>query len=173
MKGDEHLADEDKEPERGVGCFASAIWVCYTMNRLPQTNLKKGGLPVKRQESAEDYLETILTLEKKNGMVRSIDIVHEMGFSKPSISRAMSKLREAGQIVMDESGYIKLTESGRQRASEIYERHWLLTEYLITIGVPPEIAAEDACRIEHDLSHETFYAMREHYYKEHKNRKAQ
>lgn len=127
----------------------------------------------RRQESAEDYLETILALEKKNGVVRSIDIVHAMGYSKPSISRAMSKLREAGQITMDESGYIRLTESGRQRASEIYERHWLLTEYLITIGVPPEIAAEDACRIEHDLSHETFCAIREHYYREHQNPKPQ
>ena len=107
-------------------------------------------------ESAENYLETILVLHQKNGEVRSIDIVNEMNFSKPSVSVAMKHFREDGYIVMDENGYISLTEKGLEIAQKIYERHTLLTDLLVKMGVSEDTAAQDACRIEHDLSDETF-----------------
>ena len=115
---------------------------------------------MKIQESAENYLETILMLKEERGMVRSIDIVRHMNFSKPSVSRAMSLLRENGYISMDKEGFIELTDQGI--ASTIYERHQLLTEWLTRLGVSPETAAADACRIEHDLSAETFQKIKEH-----------
>ena len=118
---------------------------------------------MKRQESSEDYLETILILEKKNGNVRSVDIAHEMSFSKPSISRAMSRLRENGLISINESGKIVLTETGRKRADEVYSRHQMLASYLVTLGVPEDVAAADACRIEHDISPITFQKMQEYF----------
>lgn len=107
-------------------------------------------------ESAEDYLETILILKNRLGMVRSIDIVHEMNFSKPSISIAMKRLRENGYIEMDAEGYITLLPPGLEIAQNIYTRHQVLTEFLTRLGVTPEVAAEDACKIEHDISDETF-----------------
>ena len=107
-------------------------------------------------ESGEDYLETRFILNQKNGSVRSIDIASHMNYSKPSVSRAMSILREAGMISMDDDGGIHLTEKGEQKASGVYERHRILTEFLISLGVSPETAEKDACRIEHDLSEETF-----------------
>ena len=113
-------------------------------------------------ESAENYLETILILQKRNGNVRSIDIVNELDYTKPSVSIAMKHLRENGQIEMDRAGYITLLESGRAIAEKMYERHTLLSKWLISLGVPPEIAAEDACRIEHVLSTETFDAIKKH-----------
>ena len=117
---------------------------------------------VHSNESAEDYLETILVLQKEKGVVRSIDIVHQMHYSKPSVSRAMGLLRDRGHILMDRDGWITLTDSGRTIAERIYERHCLLTQWLIRLGVSPDVAAEDACRLEHDLSDETFQCMKNH-----------
>ncbi len=113
-------------------------------------------------ESAEDYLETILILRERNGQVRSIDIATEMNYSKPSISVAMKKLRENGYILMDSDGFITLTDSGYQIASNIYDRHKVLTAFFISLGVNEKTAAEDACKIEHDLSEETFEKIRKH-----------
>lgn len=117
---------------------------------------------MKIQQSAEDYLETILMLKEKKPMIRSIDIVNELGYSKPSVSVAMKNLRENGYISMDHEGYITLEPSGRKIAETIYERHTLLTKFLIHLGVPEGIAAEDACRIEHVLTPESFKAIKEH-----------
>ena len=113
------------------------------------------------QESAEDYLETILILKNRLGQVRSIDIVREMNFSKPSISIAMKRLRENGYIEMDAEGYITLLPPGLEIAQNIYARHRLLTEFLIQLGVSPETAAVDACKIEHDISQETYQKILE------------
>ena len=113
-------------------------------------------------ESAENYLETILILQKRNGNVRSIDIVNELDYTKPSVSIAMKHLRENGLIEMDRAGYITLLDSGRAIAEKMYERHTLLSKWLVSLGVPSEIAAEDACRIEHVLSTETFDAIKKH-----------
>lgn len=113
-------------------------------------------------ESGENYLETILVLHQRTGFVRAIDIATELSFSKPSVSRAMSVLREAGHIEVARDGQITLTESGRAIAEKIYERHQLLTEYLTALGVSPEIAAEDACRMEHVISEESFQKLKEH-----------
>lgn len=117
---------------------------------------------MKIHESAENYLETILVLKERLGNLRSIDIANEMKFSKPSVSIAMRNLRENGYINMDKNGYITLLPAGREIAERIYERHRLLTGWLTALGVPPEIAAEDACRMEHVLSAETFEAIRAH-----------
>ena len=113
-------------------------------------------------ESLEDYLETILDLQNKNGQVRSIDIANEMNFSKPSVSVAMKNLREKKYITMAADGYITLTESGKKRAESVMERHTLLSDWLISIGVNKETALADACKIEHDLSEETFDAIKKH-----------
>ena len=112
-------------------------------------------------ESAEDYLEQILMLQEKKGVVRSIDIANSMGYSKPSISIAMKHLRENGYVTMNEDNYISLTEKGSEIASRIYNRHLTLTQLLVKLGVPQEIAEKDACKIEHDLSPESFAAIRE------------
>ncbi len=119
-------------------------------------------MAAKIQESGEMYLETILILSKKKNIVRSIDIVEYMGFSKPSVSRAMARLREDKYIVMDADGFIALTEKGRALAGKIYERHTALTRFLVGIGVDEETAAADACKMEHDISDETFEAMKRH-----------
>ncbi len=116
---------------------------------------------MKIMESAENYLETILILKNKSGSVRSIDIVAETGFTKPSISRAVKHLRENGYITVGEHGHIDLTESGREIAEKIYERHRLLSKYLMKIGVSEETALEDACRIEHVISEESFSRLKE------------
>lgn len=123
---------------------------------------------MKIQESAENYLETILRLKNEKGMVRSIDIARAMNFTKPSVSRAMSLLRTNGYIQMDKEGWIILTDSGMEIASRIYERHKFLSSWLEAIGVTPEVAAQDACRIEHDISQETFQMLRQ-YIEERKN----
>ena len=117
---------------------------------------------MKVMESAENYLETILVLQNRLPQVRSIDIVNELGFSKPSISVAMKNLREKGLILMNRDGHITLTDSGRQIAEMIYERHTLLTKWLTALGVDEKIAAEDACRIEHVISRESFDAIKRH-----------
>ncbi len=113
-------------------------------------------------ESGEMYLETILILTIRDKTVRSIDVAKYMGFSKPSVSRAVSRLKEQGYITVDPEGNILLTESGRTIAEKIYERHRVLTAMLIRLGVSEEIAAEDACKIEHDISDETFAAIKRH-----------
>lgn len=112
-------------------------------------------------ESAEDYLECILMLREKKGMVRSIDIVREMNYSKPSVSVAMKRLRENGYLQMDAGGYITLLPPGEEIARRIYARHRLLTEFLTQLGVPPETAAADACKIEHDLSEESYERIKQ------------
>ena len=116
---------------------------------------------MKIQESAENYLETILVLKQKNGSVRSIDIATEMGFSKPSISYAMKQFKENGLITIDNAGNIVLTEKGLAIAEATYERHKLLTAVLISLGVSDETAKEDACRIEHYLSNESFQKIQD------------
>lgn len=107
-------------------------------------------------ESAEDYLETILVLKERKGAVRSIDIARELNFSKPSVSVAMKKLRENGYLEVDEEGFITLLPPGAEIAQRIYTRHRLLTQFLEGLGVSPENAAADACKIEHDISAESF-----------------
>lgn len=111
-------------------------------------------------ESGEDYLETILVLHNRNGEVRSIDIAAELDYSKPSVSVAMKNLRERECITVDKGGYITLTEKGRAIAEKVYERHVLFTNWLISLGVSEDTAAEDACRIEHCLSAESFEAIK-------------
>jgi len=115
----------------------------------------------KPPESVENYLEAILVLQKRNGSVRSIDIAREMGFSKPSISVAMKNLRASDYIVMQD-GQITLTESGYVIARRVYDRHMLLTEWLIALGVDEQTADEDACKMEHGLSEESFVAIQRH-----------
>lgn len=116
---------------------------------------------MKIQESGENYLETILMLENRTGRVRSVDVANEMGFTKPSISRAMSILKKAGLVDFDGDGYLVLTDAGRARANQVYERHQLITNYLVKVlGVPQVIAEQDACRIEHVISAETFEAIK-------------
>lgn len=112
-------------------------------------------------ESAEDYLERILMLRLKNGMVRSIDIVRDLDYSKPSVSVAMKRLRENGYIEMDADGYISLLPPGEAIATRIYARHQVLTQFLVQLGVSPENAAADACKIEHDLSEESYERIKE------------
>lgn len=113
------------------------------------------------QESGEMYLETILLLSKK-GSVRSLDIAEYMEYSKPSVSRAVNILKNAGYISVDKSGYITLTETGHERAAKIYERHTMLSEFLQLLGVSAETAAEDACKMEHIISDESFDAIKNH-----------
>lgn len=117
---------------------------------------------MKIHQSAEDYLEKILMIQERKGEVHSIDIANELGFSKPSVSVAMKNLRLAGYISMDESGCITLEEPGYEIATRIYQRHKLLTRILISLGVDEQTAAEDACKIEHDLSPETFDRLAEY-----------
>ena len=117
---------------------------------------------LKIRESAENYLETILILGQKNGNVRSIDIAHELEFKKPSVSVAMKNLRENGYIRVDDNGFITLTESGRQIAETMYERHLLFSRWLMDLGVNEKTAVEDACKMEHVLSQESFNAIKKH-----------
>ena len=113
-------------------------------------------------ESGEMYLETMLVLSNEKGAFRAIDVSEKMGFSKPSVSRAMSILKRDGYITVDNLGLISLTDSGRLIAENIYERHQVLTSTLIALGVSEETASEDACRIEHYISDETFQAFKNH-----------
>lgn len=112
-------------------------------------------------ESAEDYLECILMLHSQKGAVRSIDIVHELSYSKPSVSIAMKRLRENGYVEMDTDGFITLTDAGEAIAQRIYERHRVLTAFLTRLGVSAETAAADACKIEHDISEESYEKIKE------------
>ena len=114
------------------------------------------------QESGEMYLETILILSKSQNSVRSVDVGEYMGYSKPSVSRAVSLLISGGYLTMEESGFLHLTEAGKELAEKIYERHRLLTELFVRLGVTAETAEADACRIEHAISDETFDALKRH-----------
>ena len=117
----------------------------------------------KSHESSEDYLETILILREQNGNVRSIDIVNKMNYSKPSISIAMKKLKSEGMVEMDLNGYITLTAKGEEVAKRIYSRHKLLEKCLVAIGVDPDTAEEEACRIEHVIDDDTYYKINAFY----------
>ena len=119
---------------------------------------------MKIHESAENYLETILILQKRLGRVRSIDIANKLEFTKPSVSIAMKNLRENGYINMDLNGHITLTEAGREVAERIYERHTVITNILMALGVDSETAQADACKIEDDISQKSFECMKKHFY---------
>lgn len=120
------------------------------------------------QESGEMYLETILILSNRQEHVRSIDISEYMNYSKPSISKAMGHLKEGGYIAVDSNGYITLTETGQEVATKIYERHNVLSRWLMNLGVSEQTAIDDACRMEHDISDESFEAVKRHLRNEHK-----
>lgn len=113
-------------------------------------------------ESGEDYLEAILVLRQQKGNVRSIDVAQHLGFSKPSVSRAVSILKANGYLIMEKDGRLELTPEGEANAQRVYERHRFLSEWLVKLGVTPEVAAADACRIEHDISAETFECLKRH-----------
>ena len=113
-------------------------------------------------ESAEMYLETIYQLSQERSTVRSVDVAESMGYSKPSVSRAVGLLKKGGYLLMEKDGALTLTESGLETAKKVYERHTILTSLLTRLGVSPEIAAEDACKMEHVLSDETFEAIKRH-----------
>ena len=121
---------------------------------------------MRNNESAEMYLETIQILKEKKAQVRAIDVAHETGYTKPSVSRAMGLLRKGGHIEVDENGFITLTEAGESLAKKILERHRVLTDFLIQIGVSPEVASDDACKMEHVISDDTFEKMKAHAAKE-------
>lgn len=114
------------------------------------------------QESGEMYLETILILSNKNKIVRSLDVAEYMGFSKPSVSRAVGLLKRGGYITVDGNGYLSLTDEGRYVAEKMYERHTTISGFLIRLGVNEKVASEDACKIEHDISDESFNAIKNH-----------
>jgi len=117
---------------------------------------------LKTHESAENYLETILILSHSGSPIRSIDIVNELDYSKPSVSIAMKNLRTDGYVAVDADGYITLTESGREIAQKMYDRHILISDWLIYLGVDRETAIKDACKIEHDMSEQSFSALKKH-----------
>lgn len=114
------------------------------------------------QESGEMYLETIYVLQKKANAVRSLDVAEYMGFSKPSVSRAVGILKSGGFINVDKSGFLTLTESGKEIACKIYEKHTLISKFLVSLGVSESVAAEDACKMEHYISDESFNAIKKH-----------
>ena len=122
---------------------------------------------MKIQESAENYLEAILMIKEHKEIVRSIDIVRVLNFSKPSVSVAMKNLKEAGFVTMDETGRIELTAEGEKIATKIYERHVKVSDWLTSLGVPRDIAEADACRMEHAISDKSFAAIKEHLRKAH------
>lgn len=118
---------------------------------------------MKIYESGENYLETIYMLKRRTGAVRSVDICTELGFSKPTISVALKKFREDNYVTVDESGYIELTAKGLEIAEKMYERHNLIAEFLIALGVDSDTAYADSCRIEHDISDQSFSAIKSHF----------
>ena len=117
---------------------------------------------MKIRKSAEDYLEAMLVMQERHGYIRSIDIAAELNVTKPSVSYATKRLRENGYITMDKEGLITLTEKGLEIAESMYERHRLLTQFFVRLGINEDVAREDACKIEHDLSEETFQAIKNH-----------
>lgn len=141
------------------------LYILHTFAVFPKdgsSHIKEAVFIMKIQESAENYLETILRLGERLPHVRSIDIVNELEFSKPSVSVAMKNLRQNGYIRMDSDGYITLTDTGMEIASKIYERHQILSCILIQLGVDPDTAAKDACRMEHVISENSFQAIKNH-----------
>ena len=132
--------------------------ICRLLNGI----CGESNIEMKVQESAENYLETILVLSLKGNNVRSIDIVNELEYSKPSVSVAMKNLREKGYIVMDNDGYITLTANGRKIADSMYERHVAITDWLVLLGVNKKTAVSDACKMEHVMSEESFLALKKH-----------
>ena len=129
-------------------------------------------MTVQLQESGEMYLETIYILSQREKGVRAVDVAEYMGFSKPSVSRAVGLLRSGGYLELDENGYLVLTEEGKHFAGRTYERHLFLTDFFVSIGVDKEIAAQDACKIEHDISDETFRAMKRYVRQQHEEQKS-
>jgi Mn-dependent DtxR family transcriptional regulator len=121
---------------------------------------------VQIRESAEDYLETILILKEENGNVRAIDIANRLGFTRPSVSIAMKNLRENGYITVSEDSLISLTPKGLAIAEQVYERHQILTDFFVRLGIDEAVAKADACRIEHDLSEQTFDKIKDYYFSE-------
>ena len=117
---------------------------------------------MKIQKSSQDYLEAMLMMQQEHGYIRSIDVAEHLGVTKPSVSYATKRLRENGYITMDREGFITLTDSGMAIAASMLDRHHTLTRFLITLGVDPKVAEEDACKIEHDISDETFAAICAH-----------
>ena len=117
---------------------------------------------MKIRKSAEDYLEAMLVMQERHGYIRSIDIAAELNVTKPSVSYATKRLRENGYITMDKEGLITLTKKGLEIAESMYERHRLLTQFFVRLGIREDVAREDACKIEHDLSEETFQAIKNH-----------
>lgn len=117
---------------------------------------------MKVHESREDYLETILILSRKNDRVRSIDVANELGYSRPSVSRAIKLLKEKNYITVEENGLIKFTEKGLKEAETVYDRHVVLTEFFVSLGIDEISASQDACRIEHVISEESFAALKKH-----------
>lgn len=151
----------------GTAGLSTAFWLlicaeglCYYIKKYEDSQW--GVIVLKIQESAENYLEAILVIHNRQGNVRSIDIANELSFSKPSVSVAMKNLRTNGYIEVDKEGFITLLDKGREIAEKIYERHTFITDWLTAMGVSPEVAAEDACRIEHVISSETFEALKAH-----------
>ncbi len=128
---------------------------------------------MKLQESGENYLEAILVLQKRNGIARAVDVATELGVSKPSVSRAVGILKEAGYVTIGNIGQLLLTESGLQIAQNIYDRHCFIKECLIFLGVRAEVAEQDACRLEHVLSEETLQCMKQHYLQHGSSQKAE
>ena len=135
--------------------------IYFQSENILSENQNREKVMAKIQESGEMYLETIYILSKK-GPVRSTDVAEHMGYSKPSISRAVGLLKSSGYLLMDKEGYLTLTDAGLEIASKIYERHILLSEFLVRLGVDKDVAAADACKIEHDLSDETFQRIKEY-----------
>ena len=129
-------------------------------------------MTVQLQESGEMYLETIYILSQREKGVRAVDVAEYMGFSKPSVSRAVGLLRSGGYLELDENGYLVLTDEGKRVAGRTYERHLFLTDFFVSIGVDKEIAAQDACKIEHDISDETFQAMKRYVRQQHEEQKS-
>ena len=121
---------------------------------------------MKLHTSGEDYLEAVLMLHRKQGMVRSVDLARHMGYSKPSISHAVSILRDGGFLMMDKDGFLHLTDVGQEVAERIYERHRFFTQWLIDAGIDPETAEQDACRMEHSISQKSFEQVRDAYQKQ-------
>lgn len=135
--------------------------LCYAIS-IKSKSFFSGGTVMHLKESGEMYLETIYILSQKSNAVRSVDVGEYMGFSKPSVSRAMGILKNGGFVKTDAEGFLLLTDAGLEVAQKIYERHTMLTDFLIKLGVSKETAAEDACKMEHDISDETFEAMKRH-----------
>jgi len=123
----------------------------------------KEGIAVNLHESGEMYLEAILVLNQKNGFTRSVDVGEYLGYSKPSVSRAMGILRKGGYVLVDDTGALSLTDAGRKVAEKIYERHTVLSKFLIDLGVSEGTALADACKMEHTISDESFQALKRHY----------